>query len=67
MIHSITCPECGEYFRASSIFVDRPSLTHCPFCGSRLEREEGKRLVVTPPLPRRSEDSPHAPCTHRAA
>jgi hypothetical protein len=33
----VLCPECHEDFRASSIFVDHPSLTYCPYCGASLE------------------------------
>ncbi len=31
------CSACLEDFRASSIFVERPYLTHCPYCGVQLE------------------------------
>ncbi len=37
MSRQVVCPECFEDFRASSIFVERPSLTHCPFCGAVLQ------------------------------
>lgn len=37
MSRQVFCAECHEDFRASSIFVERPRLKHCPFCGARLE------------------------------
>jgi len=37
MPRQVYCSECHEDFRVSSIFVGRPSLTHCPYCGAPLE------------------------------
>lgn len=37
MARQVFCSECHEDFRASSIFVERPRLTRCPYCGARLE------------------------------
>ncbi len=39
MVRHVTCRGCGESFRASSIFADRPGPSICPFCGAELRGE----------------------------
>jgi hypothetical protein len=37
MPRQVFCSECHEGFRVSSIFVERPSVTRCPYCGAPCE------------------------------
>lgn len=67
MSTQVVCSECQEDFRASSIFVERPRLTHCPYCGAWLEPE------TESPVDRALLDAGHEPTPpgpspiHRAA
>jgi hypothetical protein len=67
MSRQVFCPECLEDFRASSIFVERPSLAHCPYCGASLDSLDVRPLDELPSAPGR-EPSPADPSpVHRAA
>jgi hypothetical protein len=67
MPRQVFCRECQEDFRASSIFVERPRLSHCPYCGAWLEPE------MEAPVDRSLLDPGHEPSplspspAHRAA
>ncbi len=67
MPRQVFCSECHEDFRASSIFVHRPLLTHCPYCGASLEPATGSVAdhVLLDPGHDPSPASP--PPIHRAA
>jgi endogenous inhibitor of DNA gyrase (YacG/DUF329 family) len=47
MSQTVLCPHCGEYVRASSIFVERPRVTHCPFCGAPLDNSRAATDALT--------------------
>ncbi len=67
MSRQVVCRECHEDFRASSLFVERPRLSHCPYCGAFLEPD------IESPVDQSLIDTGHEPSPlspspiHRAA
>jgi len=67
MPRQVFCAECLEDFRASSIFVERPHLTHCPYCGASLEPATGRLLDRTLFDPGHEPSPAGPPPIHRTA
>jgi NAD-dependent SIR2 family protein deacetylase len=67
MPRQVYCSQCSEDFRASSIFVQRPLLTHCPYCGAPVEPATGRLLDHTLLDPGRDPSPTATPPIHRAA
>jgi hypothetical protein len=67
MPRQVFCSECHEDFRVSSIFVERPNLKHCPYCGASLEPVTGPRVGDTLLEPGHEPSPAGPPPIHRAA
>jgi hypothetical protein len=67
MSRQVFCPECREDFRASSIFVERPNLQHCPYCGAWLDATEEPSADQTLLEPGYGPAPLSPPPVHRAA